>query len=261
MTIHKTAIVSKKAKIGKNVEIGPWCVVEDGAVIGDGTKLWHSVYVASDVVIGEDNIVHMGAVLGHEPQHLAYAGGRHACPLRIGNKNIIREYATIHRSFTKDGRTVIGNNNFFMGFSHIAHDCELMNNIIMCQGAMLGGHVTVEDNVFIGGAAAAHQFSRIGELAMVGGLTRVNQDVVPYTLVECDARVRGLNIVGIRRSDLSEASKRQIKEIYRFIYLSGLNTTNAIKEIRKASSLTPEAKHMVDFIERSKRGICGHIKD
>ena len=257
--IHKTAIVSKKVKLGKAVEIGPWCVVEDDVVIGDNTKLWQNVYIASGTVIGKNNIIHIGAVLGHEPQHLAYkVGNRHACSLQIGNGNIIREYVTIHRSFVKGESTLIGNKNYFMGLSHIAHDCKLGNEIIMCNAVLLGGHVEVEDKVFIGGGAAAHQFARVGTMAMVGGLTRVVQDVLPYTLVECDAEVRGLNLVGIRRSNLSGQAKKQLKEIYKIIYHSGLNTTNALKEIKKIPSLTKEALHIVEFIEKSKRGLCKH---
>jgi UDP-N-acetylglucosamine acyltransferase len=126
----------------------------------------------------------------------------------------------------------------------------------MCNASLLGGHVEVEDKVFIGGGAAAHQFTRIGTMAMIGGLTRVVQDVLPYTLLECDAEVRGLNLVGIRRSNLSEEAKRQIKEIYNIVYQSGFNTTNAVAKIKNIPSLTKEARHIIDFIEKSKRGLC-----
>ena len=145
MKIHKTAIVSKKAKLGKNVEIGPWSVIENDVAIGDNTKIWQNVYIASGTEIGKDNIIHMGVVLGHEPQHLSYKGEKTG--LKIGDKNIIREYVTMHRSFQKGGNTVIGSNNYFMGFSHVAHDCRLSDDIVMCQGSMLGGHVIVEDRV------------------------------------------------------------------------------------------------------------------
>lgn len=254
--IHKTAIVSKKAKIGKNVEIGPWCVVEGGTIIGDNCRLWQNVYVAGTANIGKDNIIHMGAVLGHEPQHLQYKGEKTG--LKIGDGNIIREYVTIHRSYVKGENTVIGNKNFFMAMSHVGHDCKLGDEIIMCNGALLGGHAEVEDKVFIGGGAAAHQFARIGTMAMIGGLTRVVQDVMPYTLVECDAEVCGLNAVGLRRAGLKEEAKKQIKDIYRMFYHSGLNTTNALQEIKKIPSLTKEALHMIEFVERSKRGLCKH---
>ena len=257
MKIHKTAIVSKKAKLGKSVEIGPWSVVEDGVIIGDNTKLWQNVYIASGTEIGKGNIIHMGAVLGHEPQHLAYKGEKTG--LKIGDKNIIREYVTMHRSFRKDGCTIIGNNNYFMGFSHVAHDCCLADNIVMCQGSMLGGHVIVEGNVFIGGGSAVHQFSKIGALVMIGGLTSVNKDVPPYMLVESsESEVRSLNIVGLKRAGMKDTVKAQIKKAYKILYRSGLNTTNALKEIKKIPDLTKEVAHIVEFIEHSERGICKH---
>lgn len=252
--IHKSAIVSKKADIGKDVEIGPWCVIEDGAVIGDGCKLWQNVYVAGGTVIGRNNTIHMGAVIGHEPQHLLYKGEKTG--LKIGDGNTIREYVTIHRGFVEGENTVIGDKNYFMANAHIGHDCKLGNEIIMVNASLLGGHVEVEDKVFIGGGAAAHQFARIGTMAMIGGLTRVVQDVLPYTLLECDAEVCGLNLVAIRRSNLSAQAKKEIKEIYNIVYRLGLSTAGALREIKKMSSLTKEAGHMAEFIERSKRGLC-----
>ena len=254
MKIHKTAIVSKKAKLGKNVKIGPWCVIEAGVAIGDNTKIWQNVYIAGGTVMGKDNVIHMGAALGHEPQHLLYK--KEKTGLVIGDRNIIREYVTIHRAFVPGENTRIGKDNYIMGLAHVGHDCRIANGLIMCNGVLLAGHVTVEDNVFIGGGAAAHQFVTIGTMAMIGGLTKVNQDVLPYTLIEGNAEVRGLNVVGIRRSDLSEKAKAQIKEIYRIIYRLGLNTTNALKEVKKIPNLTKEALYMIRFIEKSKRGLC-----
>jgi len=257
MKIHNTAIVSKNAQLGKNCEVGPWCIVEGDVTIGDNTKLWQNVYVASGTKIGKDNKIHMGAVLGHEPQHLAYKNEKTG--LIIGDGNTIREYVTIHRASAEGKHTVIGNNNYFMGYVHIAHDCNLADNIIMCQASMLGGFMIVESDVFIGGGSAAHQYSSIGAMAMIGGLTSVNKDVVPYMLVKGpDSEVRSLNLVGIRRSSLSDEAKKQIRAAYKIIYKSELNTTNALKELKKIPNLTKEVRHMVDFIERCKRGICKH---
>ncbi|MEI8175394.1 MAG: acyl-ACP--UDP-N-acetylglucosamine O-acyltransferase [Candidatus Omnitrophota bacterium] len=256
MSIHATAIVSKKARIGKDVEIGPWSIIEDDVLIGDGTKLWQNVYVASGTTIGANNVIYMGAVLGHEPQHTAYKGEPRS--LKIGNNNTIREYVTIHRSFAEGASTVIGNGNYFMATSHVAHDCVLGNDIVLCNAALLGGHVEVENKVFMGGGAAAHQFTRIGTLAMIGGLTRVTQDVVPYTLLECDAEVCGLNLVGLRRSGFGPETRKQIKEAFNILYREGLSIPSALKRIQAIPKLFPEVKHMVEFIERSKRGICSH---
>ncbi|MCX5716049.1 MAG: acyl-ACP--UDP-N-acetylglucosamine O-acyltransferase [Candidatus Omnitrophica bacterium] len=254
MKIHETAIVSKKAQLGKNIEIGPWCVIEDGVVIGDNTRLWQNVYVAGGTIIGKDNIIHMGAVIGHEPQHLQYKGEKTGT--RIGDANIIREYVTIHRSFKEGGITVIGNKNYLMAASHVGHDSKLGNEIVMCNNVLLGGHTEVEDKVFMGGGAASHQFSRIGTMAMIGGLTRVVQDVVPYTLLECDAEVCGLNLVGLRRSGISVEARKQIKEAYKIIYHLGLSIPTAIKEIRKIPDPAKEILHMADFMEKTKKGIC-----
>lgn len=256
--IHKTAIVSKKAKLGRGVEIGPWSVIEDDVIIGDNTKIWQNVYVASGTKIGKGNIIHMGAIIGHEPQHLSYKGEKTG--LEIGDENVIREYVTIHRSYVEGHNTTIGNKNFFMAMSHVAHDCKVANEVIMCNAALLGGHVEVEDRVFMGGGAAAHQFTRIGTLAMIGGLTRVVQDVVPYTLLECDAEVCGLNLVGLRRSGINKDALRQIKEAYKIIYHSGLSLPSALNQIKNMPNLTKEVNHIIEFIEKSKRGICKHTR-
>lgn len=258
MNIHESAMVSKKATIGKGVSIGPWCVIEDDVVIGDNTRLWQNVYVAGGTRIGKGNVIHMGAVLGHEPQHLSYKGEKTG--LIIGDGNIIREGVSIHRSFKEGEHTIVGNKNFFMGLAHIAHDCKIGNEVIICNNTLMGGHVGVEDRVFIGGAAGIHQFSRIGTMAMIGGLTRVDQDVVPYTLVKGDSEVYGLNLVGLRRSDLSAEVKKQIKQAYKILYQSGLNTTNALAKIKAIQGLKKEASHMIDFIASSKRGICKHSR-
>jgi len=259
MKIHKTAIVNKGAKIGKNVKIGPWCIIEDNVAVGDNTKIWQNVYIASGTKIGKRNNIHIGAVLGHEPQHLSYKGEETG--LVIGDGNIIREYVTIHRSFIKGQSTIIGDRNFFMGFAHIAHDCRIGSGVIICNSALLGGHVEVEDKVFIGGGAGIHQFSRIGTLAMLGGFARVTKDVVPYMLADGSySEVCGINIVGIRRAGLDKKTANQIKEAYKILYRSGLNTANALKKIRNLKNLTKEVLHIAEFAEEAKRGICKHRK-
>lgn len=255
--IHPTAIVSKKARID-SVEIGPYAIIEDDVVIGKGTKVMAHAYICSGTTIGNDCEIHMGAVLGHVPQHLQFKGEKSY--LKAGDRNIFREYSSVHRGFKEAASTVIGNDNFFMGFSHVAHDCRIGDSVVICNGALLAGHVVVEDRVFMGGNAAAHQFVRIGTLAMIGGLTRVNKDVVPYMLIEGDSEVCSLNLVGIQRSDVSEKAKAQIKNIYKYIYRLGLNVTHALEEIAKMRGLTDEAKHMVEFIKSSERGICKHRK-
>ncbi len=255
--IHPTAIVGKKAELGE-VEVGPYAIIEDGASIGSGTIVLAHAYICSGTTIGKDCEVHMGAVIGHVPQHLHFKGGKSF--LKIGDRNIFREYTSIHRGLEEGSATVIGNDNFFMGFSHVAHDCRIGNNIVLCNGALVAGHIEVEDSAFISGNVTLHQFVRIGTLAMIGGLARVNKDVVPYTLIEGDSEACSLNVVGLKRSTLGEDAKAQIKKIYRLLYRSGLNVSQALAEISKFEKLAPEAAHMVEFVKRSERGICKHRK-
>lgn len=252
--IHPAAIVSKEAHLDDDVEVGPYAIIEGGAVIGKGAKIMAHAYICSGTIIGSDCEVHMGAVLGHAPQHLQFKGEKSA--LKIGDRNIFREYCSAHRGLKEGFNTIIGDDNFFMGFSHIAHDCRIGNNIVLCNGALLAGHVIIEDKAFISGNVAIHQFSRIGELAMIGGLARVNKDVAPYTLIEGDSEVCSLNLVGLKRSDINDKAKSQIKQVYKLIYRSSLNVSQALEEAGKISDLTVEARHMIDFIKSSKRGIC-----
>lgn len=253
--IHPTAVVSKKARVD-SVEVGPYAIIEDDVTIGKGTKVMAHAYICSGTSLGKDCEVHMGAVLGHIPQHLQFKGEKSY--LKAGDRNVFREYSSVHRGFKEGASTVIGNDNFFMGFSHVAHDCRIGNNVVICNGVLLAGHVVVEDRVFMGGNAAVHQFVRIGTLAMIGGLTRVNKDVVPYMLIEGDSEVCSPNLVGLKRSEISEKAKAQIKNIYKIIYRRGLNVSHAIDEIAKMGGFTDEARYMVEFIKSSQRGICKH---
>jgi UDP-N-acetylglucosamine acyltransferase len=255
--IHPTAIVSKKSELD-TVEVGPYAIIEDDVAIGKGTKVMAHACICSGTTLGEDCEVHMGAVLGHVPQHLQFKGEKSY--LKAGDRNIFREYSSVHRGFKEGASTVIGNDNFFMGFSHIAHDCRIGDNVVICNGVLLAGHVVVEDKAFISGNAALHQFVKVGTLAMIGGLTRVTKDVVPYMLIEGDSEVCSPNLVGLKRSEISEKAKAQIRSIYKLVYRSGLNVTQALGEIAKVNGLTGEARHMVEFIKSSERGICKHRK-
>jgi len=255
--VHPTAIIGKKAELGE-VEVGPYAIIEDGARIGDGTKVLAHAYIASGTTIGKDCEIHMGAVIGHVPQHLHFKGAKSL--LRIGDRNIFREYTSIHRGLEDQSATVIGNDNFLMGFSHVAHDCRIGNNIVLCNGALIAGHAAIEDAAFISGNATIHQFVKIGTLAMIGGLARVNKDVMPYVLIEGDSEACSLNIVGLKRSPIKDEAKAQIKMVYRLFYRSSLNTAQALSEASKLGALTPEAAHMIEFVKSSQRGICKHRK-
>lgn len=253
--IHPTAIIAEGARL-EDVFVGPYAIIEDGVVIGEGTSIMAHAYICSGTTIGRNCEVHMGAVLGHVPQHMKFKGADSG--LKIGDRNVFREYTSVHRGLKDGSNTIIGDDNFFMGFSHIAHDCQVGNNVVICNGGLLAGHVTIEDKVLISGGAAVHQFVKIGRLAMIGGLTRVNKDVVPYTLIEGDSEACSLNLVGLRRSDISSEAVSEIKKIYRALYRSGLNVSHSLEKIAEMGKLTREAGHMVDFIRSSERGICKH---
>lgn len=254
MSIHSTAIVDKNAKIGRDVDIGPYCVIEDGVEIGDGTKLWQNVYLARGTTVGKDCQIHMGAVLGHEPQDTAFQGK--PSYLKIGDRNIIREFVTVHRGTQEGSSTIIGDDNFIMGHCHIAHNCCLGNKVVMCNSSLLAGHVHVEDSVFISGNCVVHQFVRIGRLVMVGGSTRIGRNVPPFMTVEKESTVTSYNTVGIRRAGFDQETKGEIKKAFNLLYRSDLNIKSALEKI-ESELISPEIKYFVNFIKGSeKRGIC-----
>lgn len=253
MNTHKTAIVSKKAEISKDVEIGPYVIIEDDVKISSGTKIGAVSYIFSGTTIGEDCRIYNNVILGGEPQDLAYKGDKSF--LKIGDRNVFREYVTVHRGTKRGSSTIIGNDNYFMALSHIAHNCRIHNNIIICNNSLLGGYVEVEDRAFISGGCSVHQFAKIGTLAMVAGHTKTTKDIPPFMLVNGEDTVESYNIVGLKRANIPPAIRTQIKEAYRILYLSGFNTTNAVKRIEKQFK-SDEIKHLIQFIKTSKRGIC-----
>ena len=253
MKISELAVVSKKAKIGEGVEIGPFAIIEEGVELGARVKVWPHAYICSGTSIGEDTQVHMGAVIGHVPQDLAFQNK--PSYVKIGKRNVIREYATIHRGTKEGTSTVIGDNCYLMAVAHVGHNCEIGSNVIIANGALLAGYVGVGDSAFISGNVVIHQFCRIGTLAMVGGFTGINKDVPPYMLVRGPSVVRALNLVGLRRAKVSREAFHLLEEAFRLIYRSDLNTTQAIEGIKKLKPCK-EISHLIEFIQSSKRGIC-----
>ena len=253
MKIHKTAIVSKKAKIAKDVKIGPYVIIEDDVKIASGTEIGTSSYIYAGTSIGKDCRIFNNVTLGGEPQDLAYKECKSF--LKIGDRNTFREYTTVHRGTKEGSSTIIGNDNYFMALSHIAHNCHIHNNVVMCNNSLLAGYVEIEDRAFMSGTCAVHQFGKVGKLAMMGGAVRVSKDVPPFMMARDDDTVNSYNVVGLKRANLPPEVRRQIKEAYRILYLSGLNTTNALKEIEKQFK-SKEIKHLIQFIRTSKRGIC-----
>jgi len=257
-TVHPSAHIGTRVLLGDGNTIGPNCIIEDGAVLGSRNTLWANVYVGPGTILGDENQIHMGAVVGHVPQDMAFSG--EPSGTRIGSRNTIREYVTIHRGTKPGSFTEVGDDNFLMANAHIAHNCRVGSKTIFANCATLAGHCEVHDGAFLSGLVVVHQFVRIGTLAIVSGLSAVSKDVPPYML--CAGRlavVHGLNVVGLRRAGFSPTVREDIKRAYRHLYREGLSVSTAIERI-KQDGLTPQLTELVSFIERSKRGICSGSK-
>ena len=255
MQIHQTAIVSKKAKLADGIEIGPYAIIGDNVAIGKGTKVHSHCVIEGNTTIGEACEIFTGAVIGSRPQDLKYKGEKSF--LEIGNNNIIREYSTFNPGTGEGSKTIVGNNNLFMAYSHIAHDCVVGNNCAIANNGTLAGHVTIEDKAVVGGLVAIHQFVRVGALSIIGGCSKVVQDVPPYST--CDghpARVYGLNLVGLRRNGISKDSIEQLDHAFRMLFNSGLTTRHALEKIEKEVSAGGEISNLINFIKNSQRGLA-----
>ncbi len=254
--IHPTAIIEPGVEIEEEVSIGPFCILREGVHIMKGTRLVSNVIIEGKTEIGENCTVYPFTSLGFPPQDLKYKGEKTA--LKIGNNNIIREYTTIHRaSVGGDGITTIGDNNFFMAYVHIAHDCKIGNSITMANVATLAGHVLIEDYAIIGGLVAIHQFTRIGAYAMVGGFSGVNQDIPPYMISSgTPAKLFGLNTIGLKRQGFSDHIINELKKAYKILFREKRTLKDAIKKIQEDLPYTDEIKHLIEFIQKNKRGIC-----
>ncbi len=255
MNIHSTAIIEEGAEIHESVIVGPYAVIGKDVKIGMGTKVCTHAVIEGRTVLGENNFIGIGVVIGNPPQDLKYNG--EDTEVVIGSNNTIREYVTINRGTVDRKKTLMGDNILLMAYVHIAHDCIVGSNAILANCATLAGHVTIEENAIIGGLTPIHQFVRIGRYAIVGGGSRVPKDVPPYCrLAGNPLKVYGLNIVGLTRSNFSKEDKEQLSTAYRIIFRSGLNTTQAVSRIKTDSKLTSShVKDLVEFIENSKRGI------
>ena len=256
--VHSTAVVAAGARLGRGVVIGPYCVIGNGVEIGDGTRLAPHAVIDGWTKIGKSNEIGVGAVIGVAPQDRDYAGARSY--VTIGDRNVVREYVTIHRANDPEGITSVGNDNFIMALSHVAHNCRLGNDITIANYAGLSGHIVVEDHVVLGGLTAFHQHIRIGAYAMVGGGVRVGQDVVPFAMASGDPfRVYGLNRVGLRRHGFSAERQRMIKSAFRVLFWSGLTFSDAIVRLGSEMGKHEDVARIVKFAEGSARGLAPGI--
>ncbi|BAT71717.1 UDP-N-acetylglucosamine acyltransferase [Thermosulfidibacter takaii ABI70S6] len=257
--IHPTAIVHPKSEIEDGVEIGPYAVVHEGAKIGAGTKIDAHAVIFGCVTLGKNNYVGCGVVIGSDPQDLSFKGQETF--VKIGDNNVFKEYVTIHRATQEESATVIGNNCYFMAYSHVAHDCIIGNNVIATNYAGISGFVEIEDRAILSGHVGIHQFVRIGTLAFISGGSFPGQDIPPFTIAAGrPAKVVGLNVVGMRRAGIPSDVRLQIKRAFDIFYRKGLNRTHALEIIEREFD-APEVKHFVEFIKRSKRGVAGFAKE
>lgn len=257
VNIHKTAIIHSEAKISPGVTVGPYSVIESDVSLGDNVRVGTHCHITGQTTIGRNCKLYTGAVIGSAPQDQKHSADDNVF-LNIGENNIIREYVTMNPGTAEGGgKTVIGNNNLFMAYAHVAHDCVIGNNCVMANAATFGGHVTLEDNAVIGGLSAVHQFVRLGRLSIVGGCSKVVQDVPPFSM--CDghpAKVIRTNSIGLKRAQISEETIRLLNKVFRILFRSGLSKTNALQKISEEFDPNPEIENLIFFVKTSERGIC-----
>lgn len=255
MQIHPTAIVYPKAKLADDISVGPYTIIGDNVEIGSGTKIGAYCLMEGNTTVGKRCQIFTGAVIGSKPQDLKFKDEK--VFLKIGDNNIIREYCTFNPGTGEGGRTVVGNNNLFMAYSHIAHDCLIGNDCVIANNGTLAGHVTIEDKAVVGGLVAIHQFVKVGTLSITGGCSKVVQDIPPYST--CDghpAEVYGLNLTGLRRHGLSQDSIKELGKAFKVLFNSGLTMKHAVDRIEKEIKPTKEISCLLNFIKNSQRGIA-----
>lgn len=252
--IHPTAIVDPGAQLGEGVEVGPYCVVGPHARVGDGARLMSHVVLDGWITIGRQCRIFPFASLGTQTQDLKYRGGKTF--VEIGDQTTIREYVTVNSGTNEGETTRVGAGCLIMAYAHVAHACQVGNGVIMANGATLAGHIVVEDQAIVGGLSAVHQFVKIGRMCMIGGMTRITQDCPPYMIIEGNpAQVFGPNTVGLKRKNVDENAQHLLKQAYKLLYRSGLSTSQALEKIKAEVAPCEEIRHLVDFIEKSERGI------
>lgn len=252
MAIHPTAIVDSAAEVAADAEVGPYCVVGAGVKLGKSCVLKHHVSLGGPAAIGKGNIFYPFCSIGEKTQDLKYQG--EPTHLEIGDGNEFREFVTVNRGTGKGEKTVIGSRNHFLAYSHIAHNCTVGSDCVFSNNGTLAGHVIVEDHVTIGGLSAVHQFCRVGTHAMIGGCTKIVQDVPPYLIADGNpAEIRGVNTVGLQRRGFSEEQLRVLREAFRLI--RKYNTSQALDRLQKRLADKPEVQTLIQFIQNSQRGI------
>ncbi len=253
--IHPTAIIDAAAELGPGVTVGPYSLIQGRVVIGEDTEIGPHVVIKEFTTLGARCRIFQFAVLGEIPQDLKFKG--EVSQLLVGDNNTIREFATMHRGTALGGGiTRVGAGGLFMAYTHVAHDCQVGDGVIMSNAATLAGHITVEDHAILGGLSAVHQFCRIGCHAFIGGASAVHRDVPPYTLaVGNRAKLVGLNLVGLKRQGFSDTTVQALKRAYEVLFVSGINLKEAMAQIQEEFPRVPEIQHLLRFLEGSERGL------
>jgi UDP-N-acetylglucosamine acyltransferase len=251
--IHPTAIVHPKAKLDPSVRVGPYAIIDEGVDVGPDCVIGPQVYLTGLTIIGAHNFFYAGCVIGEAPQDLKYNG--EPTRLRIGDHNVFREHATVHRSNKPAEDTLIGSHNFLMAHSHVAHNCRLGDHVILANGALVAGHVTLDDRAFVSGNCIIHQFVRVGTLALMQGGSAISKDLPPFTVARGGNGICGLNTVGLRRAGLTAAERLELKQLYHVLFREGQNLRAAVASARDKFSSAP-AKVLLEFLAGAKRGVC-----
>ena len=252
--VHPTAIVDSAAELGRGVEVAPYAIVGPGVRVGDRTEIGPRAYLERDTTLGEDCRVAAGAVLGTDPQDQKYKS--EPSVLEVGDRTVIREFATLNRGTAATGRTVVGSDCLVMAYAHVAHDCEIGNHVVLSNAVNMAGHVVIEDWVVVGGITPIHQFVRIGAHAFVGGGSRIPQDVPPYCRAAGNPpKLYGLNTVGLERRGFSPETRTALKQAYRILFNSRLNISQALRRAEEVVVGIPEVRHLLEFVRTSRRGI------
>jgi UDP-N-acetylglucosamine acyltransferase len=253
MNIHPTAIIDPGATLGAAVSVGPYAVIEEATQIGEGSDIRAHTVIKRFTTLGPANTVHEGAILGGEPQDVAFADCRSY--LRIGANNRIREGVTMHRGTKPESETTVGSNCFIMANAHVAHNCHLGDGVIIANNVALAGHVDIHERAFISGGVVVHQFCRIGRFAMIGGNSKIVQDCLPFVITDgAPGRAHGLNILGLRRAGFKSSQLLKLKEAYRLLLRSGLSLEDAMRSLETFGD--PIVAQLMDFVRTSSRGFC-----
>ncbi len=252
--VHPTAIIDDAAELGEGVVVGPYSIVGPGVTVGARTRIASHALIERDTAVGEDCVISHGAVLGTDPQDLKYRG--ESTRLVVGDRTVIREYATLNRGTSALGYTRVGSDCMLMSYVHVAHDCQLGDHVILSNAVNMAGHVTIGDWAIVGGMTPIHQFVRIGAHSFIGGQSRISKDIPPFVKAEgIPVQLYGLNSVGLQRRGISEETRRELKRAYRLFFASNHNVAQALARAREELRAIPEVEVFLEFFEKSERGV------